>query len=76
MMSDLLCLIDEQMARSLLIFRKSHGRERIGDPRGLSGIIFIIRNGLRWSEKSKENDAAKIPHDRWKRCSDMGSSHG
>jgi len=38
----------------------------------LSGIIFINRNGLRWSDAPKEYGPAKTLYNRWKRWGDMG----
>ena len=49
-MSDLFWLTDAQMARLAPFFPKSHGKPRVDDRRVLSGIIFIIRNGLRWRD--------------------------
>ena len=50
MMSNLFGLSDEQIARLRLFFPKSHGKPRVDDRRVLSGIIFINRNVLRWSD--------------------------
>ena len=35
-------------------FPLSHGVPRVDDRRIISGIIFIIRNGLRWRDAPKE----------------------
>ena len=48
-MSELFWLTDGQMARMAPFFSKSHGKPRVDDRRFLSGIIFIVLNGLRWS---------------------------
>jgi len=45
-MSDLFWLADKQMRRIEPYFPLSHGIPRVGDRRVLSGIIFVIRNGL------------------------------
>ena len=50
MMSNLFWLNESQMARLRPLFSKSHGRPRVDDRQVLSGIIFIIRNGLRWCD--------------------------
>src|SRR6056297_1033275 len=71
-MSNLFWLNDEQMARLRPYFPKSHGKPRVDDRRVLSGIIFINRNGLRWSDAPKEYDPSKALCNRWKRWSDMG----
>jgi transposase len=43
---DLFWLTDAPMARLEPYFPKFHGTPRVDDPRVLSGIIFIKRNGL------------------------------
>ena len=72
MMINLFWLSDEQMARLRPFFPKSHGRPRVDDRRVLSGIIFINRNGLRWSDAPPEYGPPKTLYNRWKRWSDMG----
>ncbi len=72
MMSDLFWLTAEQMTRLQPYFPKSHGRERVGDRRVLSGIIFVNRNGLRWRDAPTEYGPAKALYNRWKRWSDKG----
>jgi len=49
-MSDLYWLTDDQMARLVPYFPKSHGKPRVDDRRVLSGIVFVNRNGLRWCD--------------------------
>jgi transposase len=41
-------LSDAQMRRIEPYFPLSHGIPRVDDRRIVSGIIFVIRNGLRW----------------------------
>ena len=53
-------------------FPKSRGRQRVDDRRVLSGIIFINRNGLRWSDAPADDGPPKTLSNRWKRWSDMG----
>jgi transposase len=48
-MSSLYWLSEAQMARLRPYFPKTHGVPRVDNRRLLSGIIFINRNGLRWS---------------------------
>ncbi|WP_293974480.1 transposase [Sphingopyxis sp.] len=72
MMSDLYWLTDGQIARLQPYFPKSHGRERVGDGRVLSGIIFVNRNGLRWRDAPREYGPEKTLYKRWKRWSDKG----
>ncbi|MBO9135024.1 transposase, partial [Rhizobium sp. B209b/85] len=53
-MSDLMFLSDAQMRRIEPYFPLSHGVPRVDDRRVLSGIIFVLRNGLRWRDAPKE----------------------
>ena len=71
-MSNLFWLSDAHMARLRPFFPKSHGKPRVDDRRVLSGIIFINRNGLRWSDAPKEYGPHKTLYNRWKRWSEMG----
>lgn len=71
-MSNLFWLTDEQVERLRPFFPKSHGKPRVDDRRVLSGIIFIIRNGLRWCDAPKEYGPPKTLYNRWKRWGDMG----
>lgn len=49
-MSDLLLLSEAQMRRIEPYFPLSHGIARVDDRRVISGIVFVIRNGLRWRD--------------------------
>ncbi len=60
------------MERLAPFFPKSHGKPRVDDKRVLSGIIFINRNRLRWSDAPKEYGPYKTLYNRWKRWSDKG----
>jgi len=53
-MGDLIWLSDAQMRRIEPYFPLSHGVPRVDDRRVISGIIFVIRNGLRWRDAPKE----------------------
>ncbi len=46
-MSDLIWLTKAQMRQIEPYFPLSHGVPRVDDQRIISGIIFVIRNGLR-----------------------------
>ena len=50
LVSDLFMLSNVQMRRIELYFRLSQGVPRVDDRRILSGIIFVVRNGLRWRD--------------------------
>ena len=53
-MSDLIWLTEAQMRRIKSYFPLSHGIPRVDDRRIISGIIFVIRNGLRWRDAPTE----------------------
>lgn len=57
-MSDLLWLTDRQMAVIAPFFPLVNGVPRVDDRRVLSGIVFVIRKGLRW----RDAPAAYGPH--------------
>lgn len=71
-MSDLIWLTDEQMERISPYFPLSHGVPRVDDRRIISGIIFVIRNGLRWRDAPKEYGPHKTIYNRFIRWSEMG----
>ena len=64
MMNTLFSLTDEQMERLKPFFPKSHGKPQVDDLRVLSGIIFIIRNGLQWCDTPREYSPSKTGHNR------------
>lgn len=49
-MRDLSMLSEAQMRQIEPYFPLSHGLPRIGDQRVLSGIIYVLKNGLRWCD--------------------------
>ena len=71
-MSNLFLLSEAQMARLELHFPKFHGRPRVDDQRVLSGIIFVIRNGLRWCDAPREYGPHKTLYNRFVRWSGKG----
>jgi putative transposase len=71
-MSDLIWLSDEQMARIEPFFPLSHGIARVDDRRIVSGIIFVIRNGLRWRDAPKDYGPHKTIYNRFIRWSRLG----
>ena len=71
-MNNFYWLNEDQMERLQPYFPKSQGRARVDDRCVLRGIIFINRNGLRWSDAPPEYGAPKTLYNRWKRWSDMG----
>ena len=71
-MSDLIWLSDEQLSRIEPYFPLSHGVPRVDDRRVISGIVFVIRNGLRWRDAPKEYGPHKTLYNRFIRWSRMG----
>ena len=49
-MTDMFLLSEAQMRRIEPFFPLSHGVPRGDDRRVISGIVFVIRNGLRWRD--------------------------
>jgi putative transposase len=64
-MSDLLWLSEAQMRRIEPYFPLSHGVPRVDDRRIVSGIIFVIRNGLRWRDAPAAYGSSKTIYNRW-----------
>src|SRR5258707_2269018 len=71
-MSDLIWLSEAQMRRVEPHFPLSHGVPRVDDRRIISGIIFIIRNGLRWRDAPEEYGPHKTIYNRFIRWSRLG----
>jgi transposase len=71
-MSDLLMLTPDQMRRIEPFFPRSHGIPRVDDRRVLSGILFVIRNGLRWRDAPPAYGPHKTIYNRFIRWSRLG----
>ena len=71
-MSDLLMLSAAQMRRIEPYFPLSHGVPRVDDRRVLSGILFVIRNGLRWRDAPAAYGPHKTIYNRFIRWSRLG----
>ena len=71
-MSDLIWLTEAQMRKIESYFPLSHGVPRVDDRRIISGIIFVIRNGLRWRDAPAEYGPHKTIYNRFIRWSRMG----
>jgi transposase len=63
---------EDQIPQLRPFFPKGHANLCVDDRPVLNGIIFINRNGLRWSDAPKEYGPAKTLYNRWKRWGDMG----
>jgi len=71
-MSDLFWLSEEQLARIERYFPLAHGVPRVDDRRVVSGIIFVIRNGLRWRDAPSDYGPHKTLYNRFIRWSRLG----
>jgi putative transposase len=71
-MSDLFWLSAHQLNRIKFYFPRSHGVPRVDDHRVVSGIIFVIKNGLRWRDAPREYGPHKTLYNRFIRWSRMG----
>jgi transposase len=72
LMSELLMLSRAQIRRIEPYFPLSHGVPRVDDRRILSGIVFVIRNGLRWRDAPAAYGPHKTIYNRFIRWSRMG----
>ncbi len=71
-MSDVWLLSEAQMRRIEPYFPLSHGIPRVDDRRIVSGIIFVIRNGLRWRDAPAAYGPHKTIYNRFIRWSRLG----
>ncbi len=71
-MSDHFWLSAEQLARIKPHFPLSHGVPRVDDRKVVSGIIHVIRNGLRWRDAPAVYGPHKTLYNRFIRWSRMG----
>ena len=71
-MSDLIWLSRAQMRRIEPHFPLSHGVPRVDDRRVISGIVFVIRNGLRWRDAPAAYGPHKTIYNRFIRWSRLG----
>jgi transposase len=71
-MDDLFLLSEAQMRRIAPFFPLSHGIPRVDDRRVISGIVFVIKNGLRWHDVPAAYGPHKTIYNRFIRWSRMG----
>lgn len=71
-MSDLFWLSKPQLTKIERYFPLAHGVPRVDDGRVVSGIIFVIRNGLRWRDAPAEYGPHKTLYNRFIRWSRLG----
>ena len=71
-MSDLFWLTEAQMERLRPFFPLPHGVPRVDDRRVVSGIVYVIRNGLQWKDAPSGYGPHKTLYNRFIRWSRMG----
>jgi len=71
-MSDLWLPSEAQMRRIEPFFPLSHGVPRVDDRRAISGIVFVLKNGLRWRDAPAGYGPHKTIYNRFIRWSRMG----
>ena len=71
-MGDLILLSEAQMRRIEPYFPLSHGMPRVDDRRVISGIVFVICNGLRWRDAPRDYGPHKTIYNRFVRWSRLG----
>lgn len=71
-MSDFSLLSRGQMRRIEPSFPRSRGLPRVDDRRVVSGIIYVIRNGLMWKDAPRRYGPPKTLYNRFVRWSRLG----
>ena len=71
-MADVFLLSPAQMRRIKPFFPLSRGVPRVDDRRVVSGIVFVIRNGLRWRDAPLAYGPHKTLYNRFIRWSRLG----
>jgi putative transposase len=72
LMGDLPMLSAAQMLRIEPFFPLSHGVPRVDDRRVLSGIVYVLKNGLRWCDAPPSYGPHKTLYSRFVRWSKLG----
>ena len=71
-MSDLVLLPLALMRRIQPFFPRSRGLARVDDRRVISGIVYVIRNGLQWKDAPSGYGPHKTLYNRFVRWSRLG----
>ena len=71
-MGDLFWLSERQLERIKPFFPKARGVSRVDDRKVLSGIIHVLRYGLRWVDAPAVYGPHKTLYNRFRRWSDNG----
>jgi len=70
-MNDHFYLTTEQLERIRPYFPLSHGVARVDDRKVISGIIYVIRNGLMWKDAPDDYGPYKTLYNRFIRWSNL-----
>jgi transposase len=65
-------LTRKQLSRIKPYFPLSHGKPRVDDRRVISGIMYVIKNGLQWKDAPRTYGPHKTLYNRFVRWSRMG----
>jgi putative transposase len=71
-MTEMILLSEDQMSRISPFFPLSHGMPRVDERRVISGISFVIRNGLWWRDVPASYGPHETIYNRFVRWSEMG----
>lgn len=71
-MSSLFLVSESQLDRIKPYFPLSHGIARVDDRLVISGIIYVLRNGLQWKDAPREYGPHKTLYNRFIRWSRLG----
>jgi transposase len=71
-MSRLFWLSSEQVERIAPFFAKERGVSRANDRKVLSGIIYVIKHGLQWTDAPADYGPHKTLYNRFRRWSENG----
>ena len=72
MSKNLYYLSQSQLERIRPYFPLSHGVSRVDDRKVISGIIYVIKNGLQWKNAPSQYGPCKTLYNRFIRWSRMG----
>jgi transposase len=71
-MFDLFLLSPGQMSKIEPFFPKSHGVARVDDRRVISGIVYVLKNGLQWKDAPHAYGPHKTLYNRFRRWTELG----
>ena len=71
-MADLFLLSTAQMSKIEPFFPKSHGVARVDDRRVVSGIVYVLKNGLQWKDAPQAYGPYKTLYNRFRRWTELG----